>query len=403
MAEVTRVLMITPDFGFGGAEKSFSFISRIIAEKYETHVVVFNLDIKQYYHTYGTLHVLGVRAGRNWAEKILFFFLRVWRLRKLKKKLNADVSLSFLEGADYVNVLSKVNDKVIINMRGSKLFDPNIRGVTGWIRKKILLPWLYNKVNAFTLVSEGLADELHEHFNIRKSIPYSVIPNFCNCSEIEQLSREALAPGAELLFKKYLTIVTVGRIAYEKGYDLLIPVFKLLQERIPEIKWLIIGSGPFEQSLKAMMRENNLRYEEALPAAESQASVWFIGFQKNPFQYVARSTVFVLSSRTEGFPNALLEAMACGAPVVAANCPYGPAEMLIEESANELPKQSYGLLLAPLSSHPDTIHQWADGIERILRDSVLRTRMSRSAQIRAQYYSAERVAERWYKLIEEVK
>jgi len=109
-----------------------------------------------------------------------------------------------------------------------------------------------------------------------------------------------------LWFKeKVPIIISVGRLEKEKGYEYLLQAFALIRKEM-ECRLVIIGEGREKERLVSLVEE-----------LEIQSSVVFLPFQKNPWKYVAKSTVFVLSSLREGLPLVLIEAMACGVPVVA--------------------------------------------------------------------------------------
>jgi glycosyltransferase involved in cell wall biosynthesis len=394
--EVTCIMILTPDFGYGGAERSVAAISRLLAQHYQVHVVVFNKEINQVYTHGGSLHSLDVKGGNSMLQKVRSFFQRLYRVKRLKKKLRIQLVLSFLEGADYINVLTRGNSKVILNIRGSKRYDANISGVLGWLRKNILIPILYNQADAMTVVSEGLKNELVTDFAISRKTPFVTIPNFCTQGELLKLAGEPL-PGEDQLFS-LPTIVTVGRIAYEKGYDLFARVFSKLIERVPEAKWVVVGSGYFQNELKLILERENLIYSD-LRKLNPKSHVWFTGYQQNPYKWVARCSVFVLSSRTEGFPNALLEAMALGKPVVAADCPYGPADMLGHKTGG-LFENEFGILLPALSEDHQVLNAWCEKLNEILMSPELLKHYSQQSAIRATHYSPERIEEDWKRLIE---
>lgn len=390
-------MILTPDFGYGGAERSVAAISKALAAHYQVHVVVFNKEIDQVYGTGGLLHSLDVKGGGNIFQKTLSFFQRIYRFRRLKQRLRINVCLSFLEGADYINILTKGNSKAIINIRGSKIHDANITGALGWLRKKLLIPILYNRADTISVVSQGLKDELITFFAIKKSKHFVTIPNFCDQTELLKLAEENFAQENSLL--SYPTVVTVGRIAYEKGYDLFARVFSRLIKVIPNAKWIIVGSGSFQDDLKVILESEHLTYSD-LDSLKPKSNVWFTGYQQNPYKWVARCSVFVLSSRTEGFPNALLEAMALSKPIAAADCPYGPADILGLKT-DDLFQTEFGILLPVLSEDNKILDAWCKKLKDILSNPQLLDHYSQQSKIRASHYSPERIQGEWTKLIEQ--
>lgn len=395
MDEVSRVMILTPDFGYGGAERSVAAVSRLLAPHYQVHVVVFNKEIDQVYTVGGTLHSLEVKKGSTLVKKLWAFFQRLYKLKRLKKKLQIKLCLSFLEGADYLNILTRAESKVIINIRGSKKYDANIAGVFGWFRKKVLIPALYNKADAITVVSEGLKHELITDFNISKQRPIVTIPNFCNSPEVLKLAEEYLPNERKLL--SFPTLVTVGRIAYEKGYDLFARVFAKLVQAIPRAKWVIVGSGPFQNQLQEVLNAENLVFSD-YHDENPESHVWFTGYQQNPYKWISRCSVFVLPSRTEGFPNALLEALAIGKPVVAADCPYGPADILGNKTSR-LFENEFGLLMPGLSEGPRIVDAWCEKLKELLGNPQLRAHYAEQAKNRASHYAPGLIESHWVKLI----
>jgi glycosyltransferase involved in cell wall biosynthesis len=114
-----------------------------------------------------------------------------------------------------------------------------------------------------------------------------------------------------------MIILAAGRLAKQKDFPTLLKAFSILRARLPAARLMILGDGKELTQLMQMARDLKL-----------QDAVQFTGFVENPIAYMARSSVFVLSSQWEGFANVLVEAMACGTPVVSTNCPSGPAEIL---------------------------------------------------------------------------
>jgi glycosyltransferase involved in cell wall biosynthesis len=146
-------------------------------------------------------------------------------------------------------------------------------------------------------------------------------------------------------------VVSAGRLVYQKGFDVLMKAFRKVRDRI-EAKLLIIGDGQLKQELLSIREALGLRND-----------VLFAGFQQNPFKFYKHATVFCLSSRYEGFPNVVVEAMNLGVPVVVTNCHAGPSE--ITEDGK------YGILIP--SEDPDAL---AEVLLKVLTDSQLRDKLS---------------------------
>jgi glycosyltransferase involved in cell wall biosynthesis len=160
-----------------------------------------------------------------------------------------------------------------------------------------------------------------------------------------------------------------------KAFDLLIEAFARIR-RPAHCQLLILGEGP---------RRAELEQHVARSAVADR--VHFLGFCPNPFAYVARAQVLAMSSAWEGSPNVLIEAMTCGTPIVAADCPYGPREVLQDGKA--------GLLVSPRSAAA-----LAEGIERVLLDSALAARLSAAGRERARDFAAAAGAEAYAEVLQ---
>src|SRR5699024_364664 len=119
-------------------------------------------------------------------------------------------------------------------------------------------------------------------------------------------------------------ILAIGRLTYQKGFDILIEAFRKISKKY-SMKLIILGEGEQRQELELLINKYALGDRISLQ-----------GFVDNPYRYMKRAAIFVLPSRWEGFPNVLVEAMACGVPVVATTCPGGSIEILENGKWGEL-------------------------------------------------------------------
>jgi glycosyltransferase involved in cell wall biosynthesis len=168
------------------------------------------------------------------------------------------------------------------------------------------------------------------------------------------------------------TVVAVGRLGREKGFDLLLDAYA--RSKLTEAGWqlVILGDGPERDSLQRRIDQLGLKDAVLMP-----------GVVKNPEQWLQHAQLFVLSSRFEGFPNALLEAMQCGLPVAAFDCPSGPGEIVRHEHTG---------LLVPAGD----VDALAAAITRLASDADLRQRLgSAAAADVASRFSLRHVASMW--------
>jgi len=190
-------------------------------------------------------------------------------------------------------------------------------------------------------VSEGVKEGIVDFYGTRAN-RVVVLPNFIDLDEID---RRAAEPGPELPADRF-HVVTVGRLQPQKGQSYLLDAFaRVVAKEWPRRPHLhLLGQGPLREELGRKVRDLGLA-----------GHVTFAGFVANPLAYVKGCDLFCLPSLYEGMPVALLEAIACGVPVVATDCPSGPREVL---AGGE-----FGRLVP--AADPEAL---AAGIERVLRD-----------------------------------
>jgi glycosyltransferase involved in cell wall biosynthesis len=178
-----------------------------------------------------------------------------------------------------------------------------------------VMRWTYPKANAIIAVSQGVADDLARTIRM-PATSITVVPN-------PVISTELMAKASEPTDHPWFAegedpvIVGVGRLTRAKNFPLLIRAFGRLLDQRPA-RLMILGEGEERCTLERLACETGLSGRIELP-----------GFRSNPYPFMRNAAAFALSSRWEGMPTALIEALACGTPAVATNCPSGPSEILV--------------------------------------------------------------------------
>ncbi|MCB0700165.1 MAG: glycosyltransferase [Chitinophagales bacterium] len=321
-----NVMLLGSELGKGGAERSISLLSYYLEQAGYNVVlcILSGTDRTSYYKTCKEIVFVDPPTPTNAIDKIKAWRYRLNKIREIKRTHNIDVSISFLEGPDYVNVLTKDKEKVVLSIRGSKKFDKQISGLMGVVRRTVLIPFLYRKADKIVCVTKALADELKKYFHI-KDERLEVIYNFYEPEVILKNAGEQLTEEEEKIFSKKV-IITSGRLHMAKEHDKLIQVLKVLK-KTDDARVMILGDGDLLQSWVALTE--SLGMKACIWDGKYQdADVYFMGYQKNAFKFYKHSTVFSLPSSWEGFPNVLAEALICEKPVVSTDCPTGPREIL---------------------------------------------------------------------------
>jgi len=403
--------MVIPNLGLGGAQRAFHDHSVALSQYYEVTEAVFNLNDANLYPSGNSLESLQVAGGGSPVQKIANFFKRISKLGALKSRLHTDICISHLEGADYVNLLSKRREKIVLLIQGSKTHDRNINGLMGWLRKSVLMPMLYKRANRIVCVSRDIVPEMVDDYQVDRQ-KLRVINNSFEVAQVQAQSREPLPPAMQQVYAAGPVLVTSGRLAIQKNQQPLLDIFAQLLLTTPA-KLVFVGDGELRDELVAHARSLGLRVYAAWdqPALTPDYDVYFVGMQTNPFQYIRPAAAFVFPSAWEGFPLALGEAMACGVPVVTTDCPTGPREMLAPASAiptepiRKAEAAEFGLLM-PMLTEPATLaadsQVWVATLRQLLGAAPERQRLGEAARLRANSFTHESTFQRWHTLIDEV-
>ena len=390
--------------GFGGAQRVFHDHSALLATRHSVTEVVFNRDEGHAFPSDNELLSLDVPGGGGVIAKLRHFAQRITRLAAIKRRHPVALAISHLEGADFVNLLSRQNEKVLLCIHGSKLHDANISGPLGLIRKRLLIPLLYNRADCIVTVSREIAVEL-EAMGVRKAL-LRTIHNFFDPAAIRLRSLEPLSSDEQAIFAGPPVLVTSGRLALQKNHAGLIALFAQLLKRRPA-RLLVIGDGELRQPLIAQAKALGLRVGEG---PDGDHDVYFLGFQDNPFRLQRHANLFVLPSGWEGFPMVLGEAMACGLPIVSADCPTGPREFLAPDTIGHAARPlrvaetgDYGLLMPiPAVGDPASLDPWVDTLDRLLGDPAELARMVAKSLARAENFSRDVIGPQWLALVDEL-
>jgi glycosyltransferase involved in cell wall biosynthesis len=284
--------------------------------------------------------------------------ISVW-LRRTIREIAPDAVLSFLTQTNILAVLAtrRLNTHLVISERN----DPRLQRHRP--RVEFLRRFFYRFADVVTANSEGVLASL-ESFVPKEKLAF--LPN--------PLARSLGDKKASLAG---LAVVTVGRLVPQKGLDVLLRAWATASPRLPGWRLAMLGGGPLEDELKQMTVALGL-----------VGSVDFMGHVSDPFPILRSAELFVLTSRFEGMPNALLEAMACGLPAIVSDASPGPRELIGtgENAAG---------LIVPVENADAT----AEAILRLAGDEPLRRRFGCAARERVAPYDRDRAVDAWLRLL----
>lgn len=232
---------------------------------------------------------------------------------------------------------------------------------------KCIAKW-FDKINfrnlnkAYCLVS--LTNKDKKEWEKNTNIPIFIIPNFVTYFP------ENIIPYSE----RQNRIICVGRLTMQKGFDYLIDAWSLISNNYPEWKIDIFGHGELEEDLNKMIMYNNL-----------ESSIIIHKPTERIYEEYEHSTIFILSSRYEGFAIVLLEAMSCGVPCISFDCPNGPSDII---------SQGENGILVPYAD----INKLAESIEWMIEHNQDRQKMSENARNTAHSYTQDLIMPQWISL-----
>lgn len=289
-------------------------------------------------------------------------FRRFFALRRVVRMARADVVVSFLAQVNIVTLLATRGLPIPVVV-SERVFPPRVPMPLFW---RLLRRLTYRWADRVVAQTRGTAQW------VTSQCPGSrvtIIPN----PVVFPLpaGSPVLKPNAYLASERRL-VLAVGRLDQQKGFDILLVAFRTIADRMTEWDLVILGEGPERNALEMQVRKLGLMGRVHLPGWAGNLSDWY-----------RRAELYALSSRFEGFPNTLLEAMVHGLPAVSFDCETGPRDIVRDEVDG---------LLVPLNAGADG---FATTLERIMTDDALRTQMACSAQTVRKRYSMENIEPLW--------
>lgn len=305
-----KIAIIVPSMRGGGAEKVMANLIRYLdKDKFDIRLILIKKEGPYLDLIPNTVSVIDLNARR--------VRYSIFKLIGELNKYNPDVILSTLGHLNLailsIKIFLKANPKIIVRHAiaptvSMKKLSPVNRFIQMNLYKK-----LYNKADVVLAQCKDMQDDLEDVFQINKT----KLKFIYNPLDIEKIQTAMIEKNP--YDRNKINLVSVGRLTEQKGFDVLIRAIKLVSNRYPNIRLTILGDGEMKHQLIELVDKLDLNNQ-----------VVFESFKTNPYPYYHYSDMYILSSRYEGFPNTLLEALACKTKVIATNCKNGPREIIGE-------------------------------------------------------------------------
>ena len=352
----------------GGAERATTGLANYWAAAGEEVIILTNADHETDF--YSVDHRI-VRISFNcdakstsWLGRLIGNIIRIFNLRKIIKKVEPDICIGMMTSSAVLVAISRIGlpGKYIGSER---VHPPKYPLGFFW---EFLRSLTYKALDFMVVLSKPTAEWMAKNTNAKN---IEVIPNAVQWPL--PLSTPIVEPCRNLKSERKV-ILSVGRFVHQKGFDLLLDAFGGIADGFPDWDLCILGDGPLLEQFQKQKHQLRIKSQIFYPGRVGNLTDWY-----------TRADIFVLPSRFEGFPNALVEAMSYGLPVVSADCLTGPAD-LIHDDIN-------GVLVAP-----EDVEALQAGLLKTMASVRLRARLGGNAKAVRTALSIERVSEEWMNL-----
>ena len=326
-----KITLVISALDCGGGERAIVLLAQGLSNlKHQVTLITLSDKSTDFYQLPSTVSriALGIMSdSSNLIEAVENNIGRISTLRSAIESTQPDVVVSSLRKTNVSVILALLGIKypvIVTEQNDVKVFS---YGLVWETLRRLTYPLCSKVVSVSKGVDRGI--ELVPSNN--RAVIYNPI------TIKEDQTTDPLAPEVD---PDKNWIVSMGRLATQKGHDLLLQAFQQIAPKYPDWQLLILGKGELREQLEQMRDDLGL-----------SGRVVFTGALNNPFAVLKKAKLFVMASRNEGFPLAHGEALACGLPVIATDCPSGPSEMIRHDVDGLLvPNQDLGALAAAMES-----------------------------------------------------
>lgn len=389
-----NLAIIISSLSGGGAERIAQIVGNYYVDK-GSNVYYFILDktMKQDYPVKGNIVYADIKSCMSgdysdW-QRMTKLFLGSFKIRRMKIKYQIDTAVSFMEEANYLNVLSKGKEKVITRVCTILSKRKELRG---FLYKKDIVKFFYSKSDRVVVMSQYAINDMNHYYQI----PLNKIKKIPNT-----ITKLDIAENCNSWNYGTKSIVCVGRLEPVKQHERIIRAFSYVCQREPEVKLIILGKGKQMRYLKHICEKYKM-----------QDKVVFVGFTDRLAYYFSHARAYVMASQVESFGCATIEAMSCGVPVIVTDAP-GACGEIVGKNKNVYKVDAmmfckYGILT------PDMPHGklkmdsrlskqeiiLGEAMLKLLQDDDMYEKYRKQSFKRAEMYRMDKVMKKWDSIIE---
>ncbi|TPG20756.1 glycosyltransferase family 4 protein [Variovorax guangxiensis] len=360
-----KLLILIHSLQSGGAERvSASMANHWEEAGWTVTVLTLTSNARDFYKVNAGVQRVALNVAgdsRNALSAVNNNFQRVRAIRRELKKREPDVAVAMMSTANILLALAAIGLKGVRIIGSERTYPPRIPLGRAW---EAMRAYLYGQLDTVVALTQESASWLHQHTRARE---VAVIPNAVTWPlpiHDPYLPTPDRTDGSHIL-------LAVGRMSEEKGFDLLIRAFHALAPDFPTWRLVILGDGVDRQALEAQTVLTGLESRISLPGRSGNVGQWY-----------AAADLYALTSRFEGFPNTLIEAMSYGLPVVSFDCDTGPRDIIRHEIDG---------LLVPAGNGAALEHS----LRRLMENKALRDQFGAKANEVKQRFSIESVSKMW--------
>jgi glycosyltransferase involved in cell wall biosynthesis len=303
---IKKLIIFNPSIEDGGVEKNLFLVANYLAKKipYLT-LITSSTDKKKFFSdkiTFSTVYFKFFVYFKRYPKYLFCILLLIFNIIKYKRKV---VVFAF-QANIYAIIISKLLGVNVISRSNTSPHSWNKSRI-----KQLIFKFFFRRADLIIVNSSEFKKQIDKKYSIKSKI-------ILNPFDFNYIKRKSLEKIKNNFFKKNsLKLITVGRLVDQKDQIIILKAIKLVLKKNKNIQLIIVGKGEKRTELNEYISRNKL-----------EGYVKLVGYQNNPFKYISSADLFILSSKFEGLPNALIESMFLKKSVISSDCPTGPKEIL---------------------------------------------------------------------------